>query len=494
MTSTSPSPEPLPPLSPPTVATRVLTPGLLIGFMAMVVILIAAVLVNLANLRNVHSTSEAVAQTYSVKVAMQRLLTAVVDAETSERGFIITGDEGYLDPYDRGREAMQAELVRLRHLVADNREQRADLDAVAAATDVKLREVDEAIRRRRESGLPAAQAQVATNAGKRTMDRIRAIVSRMEAREDALLAARTAHAAQSYGTARLTSVGTTTVALLAVIALFVGTLRYGEMRLRATRAAEAQQALLREAMQQKDDFVALVSHELRTPTNTIVGWARMLRDGTISGERSRHAVQAIARNADSLRQLIEDLMDTSQLVSGRMRLTIANVDVRDVLTDAIDAVRLGADNKGVLLTEAVEPDVPSIRGDAARLKQVVWNLLANAIKFTPTGGHVTVRLAAVDGRLRLEVQDTGDGIDPAFLPHVFERYRQANASTPSHRGLGLGLAIVRHLVELHGGTVMARSSGLGQGSTFMIDLPLAAAAETPSTDRLSPVAGLADIP
>jgi signal transduction histidine kinase len=480
MHSTSNPSDPLHP-APPAVGPRVLTTGLLIGFVAIVFILISALVVGLANLRNVHSTSEAVAQTYSVKVAMQRLLTAAVDAETGERGFIITGDASYLEPYDRGRETIGAELARLRRLAAENREQQADLDAVAAATTVKLRELAEAIRQRLESGLPAAQAQVATNAGKRTMDRIRTIVSRMEAREDALLAARTAHAAQSYGAARLTSVATTGVALLAVIALFVGTLRYGEIRLRATRAAEAQQAQLREALQQKDDFVALVSHELRTPTNTIVGWARMLRDGTMNGDRGRQAIETIARNADSLRQLIEDLMDTSQLVSGRMRLTIADVDLRDVMRDAIDAVHLGADNKGVLITEAVEPDIPSLRGDAGRLKQVVWNLVANAIKFTPKGGHVTVRLTTGDGRVRLEVHDTGEGIDPAFLPHVFERYRQASASTPSRRGLGLGLAIVRHLVELHGGTVTAHSPGLGQGATFMIDLPLAAAGETAAT-------------
>jgi signal transduction histidine kinase len=466
------------PIPPPTNGPRLLTRGLLIGFVTIIAILISALVVNLTNLSNVHSTSDAVSQTYSVKVALQRLLAAAVDAETGERGFIITGDPGHLESYDRGRATIAAELATLRSLIAANREQQADLDAVTAATYVKLRELAESIRLRRESGLQAAQAQVATNAGKRTMDGVRTIVSRMEAREDALLAARTAHAARSYGTARVTSLTTTLVALLATIVLFVGTLRYGKLRLRAIRTAEAQQAQLREALQQKDDFVALVSHELRTPTNTIVGWARMLRDGTTSGDRSRRAIEAIARNAESLRQLIEDLMDTSQLVSGRMRLTIADVDLRDVLRDAVDAVRLGAENKGVLLTEAVDPDLPSIRGDAGKLKQVIWNLLANAIKFTPKGGHVTIRLATIDRRLRLEVHDTGEGIDPAFLPHVFERFRQAAASTPSRGGLGLGLAIVRHLAELHGGRVAAHSPGLGRGSTFVIDLPLAAAGET----------------
>jgi signal transduction histidine kinase len=262
-----------------------------------------------------------------------------------------------------------------------------------------------------------------------------------------------------------------------MLALFVSMLRYGAMRLQAARAAEEQQAQLREALNQKDDFVALVSHELRTPTNTIVGWARMIEDGTMRPESLKRAVGAIGRNAESLRQLIEDLMDTSQLVSGRMRLAIGDVDFGEVVRDAIDVVRLSADNRGVALTDAIQPDLPLIRGDAGRLKQVVWNLLANAIKFTPAGGHVTVALVSTDAGLRLEVHDTGEGIDPAFLPHVFERYRQAAAATTSPRSLGLGLAIVRHLVELHGGTVTAYSPGPGRGSTFVVELPLAASPE-----------------
>ena len=450
----------------------VLTPGLLIGFVGIIAILIGTLVVGLANLRTVHVTSEAVAQTHSVKVALQHVLTTMVDAETGERGFIITGAASYLEPYDRARDAIASEFERVGALTAVDQEQRADLDRLSDSVELKLRELAEAIRQRRESGFSAAQAQVATNVGKRTMDGIRAIVARMEARQDALLAARTAQAAQSYSVALVTRFITTGVALLAVIALFFGTLRYGAMRVRATRAAEAQQEQLREALRQKDDFVALVSHELRTPTNTIVGWARMLADGTIRAERSEHAIAAIGRSAESLHQLIGDLMDTSQLVSGRMRLTVGAVNLEELVRDAIDSVRLSADNKGVVLTDAIQPDLPLMRGDAGRLKQIVWNLLTNAIKFTPDGGQVTVALATVEAGLRLQVQDTGDGIDVAFLPHVFERYRQAAPATPSQRGIGLGLAIVRHLVELHGGTVSAHSPGLGHGSTFVIELPL----------------------
>ncbi len=450
---------------------QVLTPALLAGFGVLILTTVGILILGLANLRQVHATGGDVAKTYSVKVAMQQLLTAMVDAETGRAGCIITNDPRYLEPYEGAREATASALAGIRTLTADTPEQKADVDLLSSAVRQKLDELALAIRQRRESGFDAAQGQVAMNVDRRTMEEIRTIVARLEGREDAQLAIRTAQAAQSYRTAVLTALATTGLVLLAVAALFVGTVRYGAMRLEATRAAEQQQAQLREALRQKDDFVALVSHELRTPTNTILGWARMLTEGAIEPDRSAHALAAIGRGADSLRQLIEDLIDTTQVVSGRLRLTMAPTDVCEVVRDAIEMVRPSAETKGVVLNERLSPDVAVMTGDAGRLKQVVWNLLANAIKFTPNGGHVTVALTSSRAAVRIEVRDTGEGIDPAFLPHVFERYRQA-ASARVHRGIGLGLAIVLHLVELHGGSVSAHSAGLGQGSTFIVDLPL----------------------
>ena len=187
-------------------------------------------------------------------------------------------------------------------------------------------------------------------------------------------------------------------------------------------------------------------------------------------DRKGHAIAAIERGADSLRQLIDDLMDTTQMVSGRLRLTVAPMEVSEVVRDAIDTVRLSAENKGVTIRERIATDLPQLNGDAGRLKQVILNLLTNALKFTPRGGSVMVDASSTGTGVRIEVRDTGEGIDPAFLPHVFERYRQA-ASARAHRGIGLGLAIVKHLVELHGGSVSAQSAGLGQGTTFVVELP-----------------------
>jgi len=448
---------------------RVLTPALLAGFGVLIIMIPGILGVGLVNLRQVHSSGGDVAKTYSVKVATQQLLLALVDAETAERGYIITSDPKFLEPLDGVPGAVSRTLTQIRALTAESAEQQADLQRLSASVRQKLDELDEAIRKRREAGFDAAQAQVAMHVDKRTMDEIRGTVARMEAREDAQLATRIAQTDQSYRAAVLTEAVTTAVALLAIAALFAGTVQYGAMRLRATRAAEEQQQVLRDALHQKDDFVALVSHEIRTPTNTILGWAQMLREGAVDGARRDQAIAAIERGADSLRQLIDDLMDTTQMVSGRLRLTVAPLQVSDVVRDAIETVRLSAEKKGVTILERVAPPLPTINGDAGRLKQVVLNLLTNAIKFTPSGGSIAVEVSA-GSSVRIEVRDTGDGIDPAFLPHVFERYRQAT-SARAHRGVGLGLAIVKHLVELHGGSVSAQSAGLGHGTSFVVELP-----------------------
>jgi len=458
---------------------RVLTPGIVGGFVVLVILLIGTFTVSLANLRSISSTGDAVTRTYSVIVALDRLLLAAVDAETGERGFIITGDATYLDPYERARRAISLDISQVRELVADDPEQRGDLDLLSAATEVKLQELAEAIQLRQKAGFPAAQTLVMTNVGKRTMDGMREIVRRMDAREDARLSTRTVEASQRYGSAVVMGIMTTAVAILAVLGLFVGTRRYGTDRMEAERTAKAQETELREALQLKDEFVTLVSHELRTPANTIAGWARMLEQGAMSPDKSAKAMTTINRNAESLQQLLDDLLDTSQLVAGRMRLAIDVVDLGSVVREAIDAVRLSADNKGVILSSKVQTGAPLMtRGDGVRLKQVVWNLLANGIKFTPRGGEVIVAVTSLGHGVRLEVRDTGEGIDPRFLPYVFDRFRQAAAPARPQRGLGLGLAIARHLVELHGGTISAHSDGPGQGASFVIELPSLPESET----------------
>jgi PAS domain S-box-containing protein len=230
-----------------------------------------------------------------------------------------------------------------------------------------------------------------------------------------------------------------------------------------------------EASRLKDDFLATVSHELRTPLNAILGWSRMLRTNRFDAETASQALETIERNAKSQAQLIEDLLDVSSIITGKLRLDIRPVEPVAVINAAIDAVRPAADAKNVRLKTVLDPWAGIVSGDRDRLQQVLWNLLSNAIKFTPRYGSVQVRLERVNSHIEIIVSDTGQGIGPEFLPFVFDRFRQADSTlTRAHGGLGLGLSIVRHLVEMHGGTVRADSSGENLGATFTVKLPLRA--------------------
>jgi len=229
-----------------------------------------------------------------------------------------------------------------------------------------------------------------------------------------------------------------------------------------------------EANRTKDEFLATLSHELRTPLTAMLGWTRMLRMKELDEPTSEHALETVERNAKAQAQLIEDLLDVSRIITGKLRLDVRPIELLPVIEAALDAVRPAANAKSIELQTQLDPLAGAVSGDPSRLQQVFWNLLANAVKFTSRGGRVEVRLERVDSHVELTVKDTGQGITPEFLPYVFDRFRQADGSTTRlHGGLGLGLAIVRHLVELHGGTVRADSAGSGQGATFNVQLPLA---------------------
>jgi len=228
-----------------------------------------------------------------------------------------------------------------------------------------------------------------------------------------------------------------------------------------------------EANRMKDEFLAVLSHELRTPLNAIVGYARLLRGGMLVGEKAVRGLETLERNARWLSQIVEDVLDVSRIVAGKIRLDVQTVHLPLVIHNAVATVQPAADAKGVRLQAIIDPGIGPVSGDPDRLQQVVWNLVANAVKFTGRGGRVQIRLERVDSNVEVVVSDTGEGIAPSFLPYVFERFRQADAGiTRKAGGLGLGLAIVRHIVEMHGGRVEAASEGEGQGATFRVRLPL----------------------
>ena len=229
---------------------------------------------------------------------------------------------------------------------------------------------------------------------------------------------------------------------------------------------------LERANRVKDEFLATLSHELRTPLNAVLGWTRMLRRGAVPPDRAPAILETIERNAAAQMQLVEELLDLSSMAAGALRLNVTRVDLRDAIGGAVETVRPAADAKSQRLTLSIEASVGEIAGDPSRLRQVLWNLLANAVKFTPAGGAIDITAVEGPADVEITVRDTGPGIRPDFLPHVFEPFQQADASASRMAGgLGLGLAIVRHIVEAHGGTVCARSEGPGLGSAFSVRLP-----------------------
>jgi PAS domain S-box-containing protein len=271
------------------------------------------------------------------------------------------------------------------------------------------------------------------------------------------------------------------VQLAQMASVAVENARLYEAEQQARAAAEASREQAQAANRIKDEFLAVLSHELRTPMNPILGWSKLLRSGRLDSTRMTGALESIERNAQLQAQLIDDLLDISRILRGKLTLTIAPVNLRMVILAALETVRLAADAKALKIQTQISTSVGFVHGDAGRLQQVVWNLLSNAVKFTPEGGLLFVELDQDSSHATIQIRDTGKGISPAFLPYVFEHFRQEDgATTRKFGGLGLGLAIARQIVELHGGTIHAESQGEGQGATFTVKLPIITASKTPA--------------
>ena len=253
--------------------------------------------------------------------------------------------------------------------------------------------------------------------------------------------------------------------------------------------AEAARAEADRANTIKDEFLATVSHELRTPLSSILGWAQLLASGKLDAEASKRAIESVLRNARAQRELIDDLLDISRIITGKLRLEVRSIELTPIIEAVVDGIRPAADARNIHLQIALDPLFSPISGDPDRIKQIIWNLLSNAIKFTPAGGRVGVRLERIHSHIEITISDTGQGIDAELLLHVFDRFRQADSSiTRRHGGLGLGLSIVRQLVEMHGGTVTAASPGAGEGTVFKIILPmLSVHHELSDVDKMPPM-------
>jgi signal transduction histidine kinase/ActR/RegA family two-component response regulator len=478
----------------------------ILAFTCTLVAILAIGFVSYTEMSVLASSSARVQRSYDVLQTLHDLNTALTDTETNQRGFLLTQDASYLDQYDTAISEIRLALTELRRLSTDEAPIGDAIGQLAQLAGAKLDEMQQAIHATQKGQRRGAVAQLAEGAGRQIMEDFRRSTLKLEGDQRQLLAM---HRKREYH-ARLVSeavlVATILLSLLFVGAATVISRRFDERRrllereiAERQRAEERREALLtservarseaERATRLKDEFVATMSHELRTPLNAIVGWASILRRDR-RPDTVGQGVEVIERNAKLQARMVEDLLDMSRILSGKLAMDLQRTDLALVIDAAVAAVRSAADAKNVQLQTTIGPTRP-VNGDSGRLQQVVWNLLTNAIKFTPANGTVIILVREIEAQgarsVEITVSDTGQGIDPKFLPFVFDRFRQADASTTRrHGGLGLGLSIVKSLVEMHGGSVEVESLGEGRGTTFTVRLPLAhghqpALVDTPAT-------------
>jgi signal transduction histidine kinase len=476
----------------------------LLAFGAVALALVVVSGVGYRALRQAEEADKAVIHTHEVLNALESVLTTMVEAETGARGFDATGVARYLEPFERAKSGLGSRIDAVAVLTNDNGSQQqrvTQLRSQTAATLALLQEIVEVARSERFVEIELRDRE------KGAMDSVRATVEQMRLEENQLIGLRTLDANRASTAMQSAMFGLIGAAfgVLVVSFLFVDRravqLRQANESLAARvaeRTAELERALVeeekarkeaQEANRLRDEFLMMVSHELRGPLTAIYGWSSMMLDGEVKPEQQRRAVEAIYRSAHAQARLVNDLLDVSRAISGKLQLNVGPVELEGLVRSVVATARPESEAKAVR-TEAVVDCDAIVSGDRDRLQQVVSNLVSNALKFTPSGGTIDVRVGRLDKTAVITVSDTGEGIEPAFLPFVFDRFRQGDASqTGGHGGLGLGLAIVRTIVELHGGTVHAHSEGKGRGTVFQVRLPLETQPQpVPSTEpvRQSP--------
>jgi signal transduction histidine kinase len=431
-----------------------------------IVVIVVTVRSNIQQTLALLDVTNLVKHTRDVQREVDAVLFAMTEAETGQRGYLLTGNTAYLAPFDNGRADVDSSLQTLQDLTADNPPEQARVKELQIATDARWKELGVAADVRRQLGLGPALMTMTSDA--ELMDRIRQVAADINLEEGNLLTERQALRDAAFRSAvrgRIAS-GIVSSSLLVVLAFLA--FAHARARERAIQREEHANRL-------KDEFLAVLSHELRTPLNAVLGWAQILQGGAVTEKTTGRALAAIMRNAESQQRLVEDLLDVSRIISGKFPLDRQPCELRLSVSAAIDAVRPDVQAKQIDLHVDLNGPLV-INADPYRMQQVAANLLSNAVKFTPQGGRVDVTLAPRDDGAMLVVRDSGIGIAAALQPHIFDRFRQGDSSgTGAHGGLGLGLAIVKHIVEAHGGRIAVESAGEGAGATFRVFLPSALA-------------------
>lgn len=452
-------------------------------------------------------------KTQTIILALDETLAGATDVETGGRGFVITRDDAFLKPFEDGRRTTLESLQNLRDLLGDSPAQDEQLSSLDRAVREKIRYTERYVAYRRTLDLEKTVVEMRKAEELDVMDSIRSLVAAMKAEELRLLKTREDNlritlANNYWMMVTGTVAGTVSLGLAVLVVLFemrkralaeralreanVGLERRVEERtdelrhanLQLLKSADEREFLLRNeqsarreaeiANRQRDEFMAMISHELRTPLNSILGWAQILKGGGLDETTRAKAVDTIIAGAENQSRLIRDLLDVARIISGKLNLERVSLSPLELLRGAIEAVKPLAEQKSIPIGLSFDEHVRAVRIDADpnRLRQVFLNLLTNAVKFTADGGKIDISLRASGDQMTVIVADSGIGIKPEFLPFAFERFRQETGEGKRASGLGLGLAIVRYLVEMHGGTVRVESEGEGRGATFTVDLPV----------------------
>lgn len=453
-------------------------------------------------------------ESQEVLSALDGTQTLALEIESSTSNFVILGNETYLDPYNRAKPRINQNLAKLRQLKTNNPDQMSEIDRIDALIKEVVNEAERKIALRKSEGFPVAVLELPKQEGKRPLAGIREAIDRMKAEEVRMQQQREQGLDQSLKR---------TIWIL-IASSFAGIIFLGLANMvvffenRKRRAAEGELIELNQGLEQKieestqelrtaneslhdvgieretlllneqkarqeaeianrlrDEFMATVSHELRTPLNSILGWARLMKSGTLDDAQAAKAVTTIIKNSETQNRLIEDLLDVARIISGKSELEIVELDPVEIVSHSIESARPSANAKSIDISLKIDESIngEAIKGDRDRLRQVFSNLLNNAIKFSPENTRIDVGLSSNNGLAEITVRDSGMGISHEFLPMVFERFRQDSSGSAKNGGLGLGLAIVRNLVEMHGGTVQASSEGENKGATFTVTLPFA---------------------
>jgi signal transduction histidine kinase len=482
-------------------------------------VFVAITAIGFAFYQNTVSVQEAVEmerQTQRIISVLDETQNLAVAVDTSTTNFIITNNDSYLAGFERGKRIIPQNIAEIRNLLSADPEQLSSVDRLELLTSQRLAIGEKKIEIRKQKGYETAALMISQSANLGIGENIRSTIEALKTAANAALQKKELSSDRSFSRAIwILIIGS----VAGIIALTIANrLVSREIRHRKNaedaltesnkdlekkidvRTAELKQlnetlleiggereALLyneksarREAEianRLRDEFMATVSHELRTPLNAILGWARLMKDGTLDQNQRTRAVSTIIKNSETQKRLIEDLMDITRVISGKLELEIEEIDAAELIAHAVDSIRPSAAGKHISVESRIADDVRTARinGDRNRLAQVLSNLLTNAVKFTPADGQIFLNAGTEGVEVVIDVIDNGAGISPEFLPNVFERFRQEPSSVAKNGGLGLGLAIVRSLVEMHHGTVAVESDGEGKGSKFTVRLPIAGA-------------------